>query len=199
MAILETPDLDALKAALKQDRLLSYARLRGGFPIPLAGATYWLALGVAGYRLDFATWAQAAFWGSGALFPLALFYATLFRNNFMKDKSAVNTVLIPTFISMLLFWAYVPAALTVAPEMVTLFLAVGMSAHWPVIGWSYGRTGIYTAHAVLRAVSGAWLWIAFPEHRLTWLPFSVAAIYLATVIVIYVDSGLVRARLLKRG
>lgn len=39
------------------------------------------------------------------------------------------------------------------------------------------------------------LWLLFPDERLTWLPFSVAMIYLATVGAILVDSARVRRRL----
>jgi len=189
-----TMTIEALRAELKADRLGSYARLRGGFPIPLAGATYWAVLGVAGYSLDLATWAQAAFFGTGAIFPLALLYARVFRNNFMKDKSAVGSVLIPAFISMLLFWAYIAVAAQTAPSMIPLILAVGMSVHWPVIGWAYGRTTIFSAHAIARAIIPTTLWFVYPDARLTLLPFSVAAIYLLTVFVIYIDSGFVRRR-----
>ena len=94
---------DELREAVKADRLASYARLRGGFPIPLAGATYWAVLGAAGYYLDLYGWTRVAFFGSGAIFPVALAYAAVFRNNFMKDKTATGSVLLPAFISMLLF------------------------------------------------------------------------------------------------
>lgn len=184
-----TSDLDALKTALKADRLGSYVRLRGGYPIPLAGAIYWGVLGVLGYRLDLGQWAFVAFLGSGAIFPLALLMAKVFNNPFMKDKTATGSVLLPAFISMLLFWPMIVAAAGTAPELVPLILAIGMSGHWPVIGWSYGRTSIYAAHAIVRAAVVLYLWTNFPEQRLTWLPLAVAAVYLTTVAAIYIDSG----------
>ena len=79
--------------------------------------------------------------------------------------------------------------------MISLILAVGMSIHWPVIGWSYGRTALYSAHAISRAVIPTALWLLFPDERLTWLPLSVSAIYLVTVVVILIDSASVRRRL----
>ena len=186
---------EELREALKQDRLASYVRLRGGFPIPLAGATYWIVLGIAGYQLTLPQWAQLAFFGSGAIFPLALLYAFLFRNNFMKDKTASGSVLVPALVSMLLFWAFIVVAVKEAPSMLSLILAVGMSIHWPVIGWSYGRTAIYSGHAVARAIIPTWIWFSYPEERLTLLPLSVSAIYLITVIIIFIDSAMVRNRM----
>ncbi|MEL6370378.1 MAG: hypothetical protein AAFR03_06640 [Pseudomonadota bacterium] len=187
--------VDELREAVKSDRLASYARLRGGFPIPLAGAIYWAVLGVAGHVLDLATWANLAFFGSGAIFPLALVLAAIFRNNFMKDKTSVGSVLLPAFISMLLFWAFIVAAAQEAPTLIPLILAVGMSIHWPVIGWSYGRTSLFSAHAIARAIIPTAIWLLYPDERLTWLPLSVSAIYLATVVAMIIDSGIVRRRL----
>ncbi|NHK28226.1 hypothetical protein FF098_009950 [Parvularcula flava] len=184
-----------LRAAVNAERLSAYARLRGGFPIPLAGATYWAVLGIAGYFLDLSTWSMIAFFGSGSIFPLALLYAKIFRNDFMKSRTAVGSVILPAMLSMLLFWAFIVVAAGEAPSMIPLILAVGMSIHWPVIGWSYGRTALFSAHAVLRAIVPTALWFLFPDERLTWLPLSVSAIYLATIVVIFVDSGRVKRSL----
>lgn len=190
-AILTTEEL---RAAVLQDRLASYARLRGGFPVPLAGATYWLVLGVAGYYLSLSAWSQLAFFGSGAIFPLALLYAAIFKNNFMKDRTATGSVLIPAFISMLLFWAFIVVAVDAATSMISLILAIGMSIHWPVIGWSYGRTTIYSSHAIARAIIPTAIWFVYPDERLTLLPLSVSVIYLITVVLILIDSQNVRRR-----
>ncbi|MEP6342308.1 MAG: hypothetical protein ABJ275_03260 [Maricaulaceae bacterium] len=176
-----------LKAEILHRRQASYIRLNGGFPIPLAGALYWLILGISGYYLNLANWAQLAFFGSGAIFPIALLFAKIFKNNFMKDKGIVDSVLLPTFISMLLFWPIMIAAVKTEPELVTIILAIGMSLHWPVIGWSYGRATLFSAHSIIRAVIVLYLWLAFPEARLTWLPFSVAIIYTLTVIALLFD------------
>ena len=113
----------------------------------------------------------------------------------MKDKSAVGDVLLPTFVSMLLFWAIMFMAVkTTAPELTVPILAIGMSLHWPVIGWSYGRTALFTAHALIRAVVVSSIWFTLPEHILTAIPFAVAVIYALTVIAIYIDVALTKSR-----
>ena len=180
-------DID-LKAEMLRRRRANYVRLNGGFPIPLAGAVYWLALGISGYVLDLSSWSQLAFFATGAIFPLALLLAKLFKNNFMKDKGIVDSVLIPTFIGMLLFWPIMIAAVKTEPQLIPLILAIGMSIHWPVIGWSYGRAAMFSAHSILRAIIVLYLWFAFPEARLTWLPFSVGIIYFLTVLAILIDT-----------
>ena len=183
-----------LKQRLLADRLASFVRLKGGYPVPLAGAVYWLALGLAGYRLPLQDWILIAFYASGLIFPIALLLSRLLRNPFMKDKSAAGDVLLPTFTSMLLFWPIAFAAFGAAPQLVPLILAIGMSQHWPVIGWSYGKTGLYTAHAVARAIGALAIWTLLPEGRLTLLPFFVCAVYLATVAAILMAARREAAR-----
>ena len=181
-----------LKADLLADRLAAYKRLRGGFPIPLAGALYWAALAWAGTRYALETWSAIAFIGSGLIFPLAILFAKLFRNPFMKDRTATGDVLVPAFIAMLLFWPMLVGVIQVAPEAAPLMLAIGMSLHWPVIGWSYGRTALFSAHAIVRAIVVLGIWIYLPEARLTLLPLAVCGIYLVTVLAILIDSARVK-------
>lgn len=184
-----------LKAELAKERLATYARLRGGFPIPMAGTVYWGALAWLGHVVDAGMWTFWAFVGSGSIFPLALLFAALFRNPFMKDRSAVSSVLVPAFLSMLLFWPMAVAAWWTNVQLVPLILAIGLSIHWPVIGWSYGRTGLFAAHSIVRAVIVFLIWQFLPDLRFTVLPAAVAVIYALTVVAIYVDSGSVKRRL----
>lgn len=181
-----------LKAALLADRLAAYKRLRGGFPIPLAGVVYWGMLAWLGTFLTVHSWCMIAFIGSGAIFPMALLFAAIFRNPFMKDKTATGDVLLPAFIAMLLFWPMIVAAFQVAPQLVPLILAIGMSLHWPVIGWGYGRTGLYSAHSIVRALVCLLIWLWLPEARFTLLPLAGAGVYLVTVLAILVDSARVK-------
>jgi hypothetical protein len=176
--------MEELKHRLHADRLASFVRLKGGYPVPLAGVVYWAALGMAGYHLEPNDWILAAFVGSGMIFPVALLLAKLLRNDFMKDKTATGDVLLPAFVSMLIFWPIAFAAYGTAPQLVPLVLAIGMSHHWPVIGWSYGKTGLYSAHAIVRAIGALLIWAWLPEGRFTLLPFFVAAVNVGTVIAI---------------
>lgn len=178
----------SLRDDLLRERLAIYGRLRGGYPIPLAGAVYWIAIGVLGFYLPPKQWTLWAFILSGSIFPLALLFAQIFGNKFMKDKSAVGDLLVPAFISMLLFWPLAFVAFGKYVEFVPLILAIGMSQHWPVIGWTYGRTALFSAHAIVRAVACTAIWIMVPADRFTFLPFCVALIYLLTVGALVVDS-----------
>jgi hypothetical protein len=183
-----------LESALLRERLAAFVRLKGGYPIPLAGAAYWLGLAALGYFMTGKAWVIWAFIGSGAIFPLALLFARIARVNFMQDKTAVGSVFFPAFVSMFLFWPMAIAAFWTEVDLAPLILAIGMSIHWPVIGWSYGRTAIYTGHALARAIAVFAVWIAWPQDRYTMIPLVVAAAYLITVAIILVDA----ARLSKR-
>jgi hypothetical protein len=179
-----------LKPALFADREAGFFRLRGGYPIPLAGATWWAILGTMGFFVHSrGLWIFLAFVTSGALFPLALLFARLFKVDIMHDKAASADVLFPAFASMLIFWPIAISAYWTYPQLVPLVLAIGMSIHWPVIGWMYARTAIYTTHAVVRAVACFILWNWLPSSRFTVLPYTVSAIYLMTVCAILVASS----------
>ena len=161
------PNMERLKAELTEHKLAQYIRLSGGAPIPLAGAVYWSILAWIGTFTDLQGWVAIALPLSGLIFPLALIFAKILKCNFMKDKSAVDSVLLPTFISMLLFWPMLfMAAKSSSPELIVPILAIGMSPHWPVIGWGYSRTALFTAHAVLRAVVVTYIWFTMPDLSL---------------------------------
>ena len=178
-----------LREALRRERLAAYHRLRGGYPVPLAGMLWWLGLAAAGFggvRLGW--WIPLAAVSSGLIFPMALGLARLTGCDFMKERIAVSDVLLPAFVAMLLFWPMAVAAWWTYPALFPLILAIGMSLHWPVIGWSYARTGLFTAHAVVRAVLSFGLWVWLPDGRLTLLPLAVALVYAVTVAAILIDT-----------
>ena len=188
-------DSVGLRRALLAEREASFFRLRGAYPIPLAGATWWAMLGAAGYVLHSrGQWIMLAFVTSGAIFPLAVLYARLFKNNFMRDKTAVMDLLWPGLTSMMLFWPIAISAFWTYPQLVPLVMAVGMSIFWPVVGWMYGHTALFTTHAVVRAVVCFVLWNWVPSSRFTLLPLSVTAIYLVTVGAIFVASSPARQK-----
>ena len=180
-----------LKSELLKERLGLYVRLRGGFTFPLAGAIYWGALAYLGTSLPLKTWIIVAFIGSGLIFPLAVVLSRIFRVNFLGEQSAVGDLMLPAFIGMLTFWPIAILAFWSAPELAAPTLAIGMAMHWPVVGWSYGRTALYSAHAIVRAIAVMAIWMLYPDQRLVLIPASVAVIYLATIVAILVDVPIV--------
>lgn len=187
-----------LESALKAGRLAAYAEARGGWPVPLAGATYWAGLALLGGRIDEANWSFIAAIMSGAIFPLAIFYAAIFRNPFMKVKVPDQGVVFMAMGAMLLFWPVAIAAMWNFNALTPLILAIGMSGHWPVFGWSYGRPGPFLFHVIVRAIAAFAIWHFLPEGRFTLLPAAIAGIYLVTVMLLFIDSGQVARRLTQK-
>ena len=185
-------DQDTLKALLLQDRLSAYIRLRGGFPLPVAGAVYWCFIGILGYFLPLNVWFPIALFSTGLIFPIALLCAKICKNNFMKDKQAAGSVVVPALIGMLVFWAMLVPAMQTAPQLAILILAIGMSIHWPVIGWSYGRTALFSAHLFARTFIVLSIWYLLPDARMTLLPLSVSLVYILTVAAILIDTSKLR-------
>jgi hypothetical protein len=169
-----------LAAALKAERQDRFLRLRGGLPVPLA------LYGYAG--ADLKHWCFIALVGSGLIFPLAVLISRIVRIDFMKDGGALAGVIAPAFIGMLLFFFIAISALWTAPQLFPLILAVGMAMHWPVLGWMYGRTLLYSAHAVGRSLAVFVIWNWLPAQRLTLLPLTVSIAYLLTIAVILVQT-----------
>jgi hypothetical protein len=178
-----------LAQALVEERNATFFRLRGGYPVPLAGAIWWAALSLLGYHARPHLWIFIAFATSGLVFPLAILLGRICRVNFMSDRSAISDLMFPTLIPMVLFWPVAFAAYPTAPALVPLIMAIGMSVAWPVMGWIYGRTALFTAHAIVRAIACYVLWNWFPSTRFTLLPLAVSLIYVATIIVTLIASA----------
>jgi hypothetical protein len=183
------PVTPTLSQAVYADREASFFRLRGGYPVPLAGAIWWAALGLLGFRVPVHLWILIAFASSGLIFPLAILLARILRNNFLSDRTCVADAQFPALVPMVLFWPIAFAAYPTQPALVPLILAIGLSVAWPVMGWLYGRTALFTTHALVRALVAFILWTWFPSTRFTWLPLSVAIIYLLTIAAVLVTSS----------
>ena len=139
---METIDL---RRAILAEREAAFYRLRGGYPIPLAGGVWWAMLGIGGFYVhNRMLWIFLAFALSGIIFPLALLFARITGIDFMKDRTPVSDVIFPAMGSMLLFWPMAFAAYSNYPQLVPLILAIGLSIMWPVVGWMYGRTALFS-------------------------------------------------------
>lgn len=171
---------------LSETRRSYFAATGGGASLPAAGALYWGCLAAAGLVLPTPQWILAAFVTSGLIYPLGLLLQKPFGSN-INARSPLTSLFMPAFVGMFLSWPVTIAAYPVAPEITPLALAIGMSIHWPVIGWAYGKTLLFTGHAVVRAVAVSAVWFLLPDERFTTLPLMVAVIYLATLAIILVE------------
>ena len=152
---------------------------RSGVSAPAAGAIYWLALGVAGFYLPPKSWCLLAFVTSGAIFPLAIALQRPLRAN-MFVKSALDSLTFPTLLPVMLCFGFTIPAFHIEPQLVPLGMSIGMTMHWPTIGWMYGKTRVFSTHAIVRVLSAVALWYALPDHRFSLVPLSTGVVYAAT-------------------
>ena len=176
--------LDPTSLVAEQRRLFLAAR--SGVSAPAAGAIYWLALGVAGFYLPERSWCLLAFVTSGAIFPLAIALQKPLKAN-MFVKSALDSLTFPTLLPVMLCFGFSIPAFHIEPELVPLGLTIGLTVHWPTIGWMYGRTRAFSSHAIIRVLSAVVLWYAFPDLRFSLIPLSTGFVYAATFLYLMYD------------
>jgi len=182
------------KADLLAERRRYFVEARGGLSLPVAGAVYWIVLGILGMSWSLESWIMAAAAGSGMIFPLGVLLQGVLKANFMKAKSPVGGVAMQAIIAINFLWPLHIAFIQNAPEYTVLSLAVAMTLHWLVIGWSYASKACYI-HAYARMVAVVAVFYLFPEHRLTLLPFTVAALYLLAALGIGLEVAWTRRRI----
>lgn len=178
------------KEELLRQRQQFLVKANGGIGFPAAGAMYWLALAIIGMSLSKGYWIMLAFYGSGIIFPLGILMGKVLKSNGMV-KSPLTSVLFPTLIAMLLHWAFNIVALQVDPEMVPITLGIGMSLHWPVIGWMY-NSKTCLGHAIIRAILVTVAWFLFPELRFTLIPMIIVGVYLLSIFGLKYEVGLAK-------
>jgi hypothetical protein len=149
----------------------------GGVALPVAGAVYWIVLAALGTRMEAADWAPMAAMLSGAIFPLGILLQKPLGSPFMKSKSPLSGVTMLAIIAINALWPIHFIVFGAAPHAAPLTLAIGMTLHWPIIGWTYGSR-VCQIHAAARILVVTALWFALPNGRLTVLPLAVAALYL---------------------
>ncbi len=156
-----------------------FIQTNGGIALPAAGFIYWFALGICGFFVSQNTWALIGFFTSGMIFPLGLLLSKLLKSNIMA-KGPLTSLVMPAMTAMFLSWGMIIPGYLADVSLTPLFIAIGMSLHWPVIGWMYGSKTCL-AHAISRVVLVTLIWFALPEYRFTLIPLLVSLIYLITI------------------
>ena len=185
-------NLSETRAVIDAERYRNYVAAGGGKALPVAGAIYWIVLAIAGLYLNDRLWCLLAFATSGLIFPLGLLLQRPTHSSAMS-KTAFGTLLFAALFSMLCFWGVTIPLFYTARDFVPLSLGIGMSLHWPVIGWMYGRTLLFSLHTAIRTAAVIALWYLSPDGRFTLIPLAIAGIYFLTALVIVFDVARLRA------
>ena len=174
--IKECPRTD-LKAIILNERRRYSAESGGGVSLPVAGAIYWAGLAIAGAYMDATNWAYAAAAFSGAIFPLGILLQGVFKSPFMKAKSPLSGVTTAAIVAINLLWPIHMIVIWTAPQAAPLTLAIGMSLHWPIIGWGYASK-VCMAHAIVRVAAVTAIFFLAPQYSLVGIPLVVSGLYL---------------------
>ncbi len=153
---------------LDLERSRYFKETNGGISLPAAGFIYWLILGISGSFLEAGTWALFGFFTSGLIFPLGLLLSKPLNSNLMV-KGPLSGLALHAMTSIFLSWPMIIIGYHTDVSLTPLFLAIGMSLHWPVIGWMYACKACLI-HAITRVSSVTILWFVLPEYRYTIIP-----------------------------
>lgn len=178
----------SFKEDLDAERRHFYARSGGGAALPLAGLIYWAVLAWAGTALPVPTWTLLAFVGSGMIFPLGLLLAKPTGSDPLA-KSVFGGATFAGLAGVMMCWPLIMLASGAEPTLAPIALAIAMSVHWPIIGWSYGRLGLFTAHSLIRVIGGTAVWWLYPDQRFVYVPLVVVAAYAFSLIGILATRG----------
>ena len=186
------------KNALLAERRRYFVAANGGISLPVAGAVYWTVLGLLAATEAVDDWGLAAAMMSGLIFLLGLLLQYPLKAKFMGVKSPVSGAAMWSIMSINFLWPLHFVVISLVPEAAPLTLAIGMTLHWPVIGWAYASRVCY-AHAIARIAVVTAIWYGFPEWRFTGLSFAVAGLYLLAACGMALEVAWTRRQLSRDG
>lgn len=181
---------------MKNDFDLRHLRLdatqRGKWNIGffIAGLIFWAFATYVGthFELDVAR----VYWlvGSFLIFPLAVSASHLVRADPFTKGNSLGELVGYTHMSVitltfpLVLWAFL-----FKPELMLLIMAIVYCVDFYVMTWAFD-TPLFGVHAAVRTIAVSVIWFAMPDWRFSILPATVAAFYLATIVL----SLILRAR-----
>jgi hypothetical protein len=160
---------------------------RNGYPVFLAGALYWLAMGALGLFLEGQTLALCYLFGVGGIFPLGLLFGKLLKADMISKNplGALSGIVggIQAF--------FLPIWIVIYMEHYELIpFAIGLLAgsHFLPYVWIY-RSRTYLFLTLAMAAAAFFLGYVFDGLAFSVLPFVMVAIYLATAAGLAAESG----------
>ncbi|MBP1930101.1 DUF7010 family protein [Ammoniphilus resinae] len=160
---------------LKQDLICDAQK---GYPIFLAGALYWLVMGVLGFYLEGKTLALWYLLGTSSIFPLGILISRLCKVNFLSKNplgtlggiiGGIQAFYLPLWIVIYMeHYEWIPMAIGL----------LGASHFLPYI-WIY-ESKTYLFFSITMALISVVLGYVFIETAFLLLPFSMTLVYLIT-------------------
>lgn len=151
-----------------------------------AGLMFWISAAYAGINFDLNV--ARTFWlvGSFLIFPLAVASSYLVRaepftrGNVLGELVGYTHMSVITLTFPLIIWAYL-----YKPELMLLMMAILYCVDFYVMTWAF-NTPLFGIHAAARTIAASVIWFAMPDWRFSVLPATIAAFYLATIVLSFI-------------
>lgn len=149
-----------------------------------AGAVFWIAATVIGVAVELSQARILWIVGTFLILPVAVLFSRLFGADPFTKGNPLGELVGYTHMSVVAMMApIVIGCAIVHPEALLLVMAIAYCLDFYVMSWAFGSR-VFGVHAAVRVVSVSLIWFAAPEWRVSVLPAWVAALYLATVLVL---------------
>jgi hypothetical protein len=172
--------LNALKADLITEG-------KKGYPFFLAGALYWLVMGILGFFIeDQKVLALCFLIGTGSIFPLAIAIGNLFKVNLLSKNplgvlggiiGGIQAFYIPVWVVL-----YIEQ-----PALVPMAIGILGASHFLPYLWIYGSKTYLVLTISMGVISFVFGYI-FIQQAFVLLPFLLTALYLITVIALLKET-----------
>lgn len=153
---------------------------------PLSGLIVWLIIGVSGILFPDRVTVWVLFIGTGSIVYLALFISKFTGENFLKKdkpKNVFDTLFFYTVAQAVLVYALAIPFFIIDYTSLPLTVGVLTGTMWLPFSWIVKHwVGLF--HAITRTAIVLLLWYVFPDHRFVAIPFAIAIIYIATMIIL---------------
>ncbi|MGB5316795.1 MAG: hypothetical protein WBN56_12405 [Robiginitalea sp.] len=154
---------------------------------PLSGLIIWTIIGCIGiFFSDFvAVW--SIFIGTGSIVYLGLFLSKFTGENFLdksKPKNEFDTLFLFSAAQAILVYSIAIPFFLIDYTSLPLSVGILTGLMWLPFSWIIKHwVGIF--HALTRTISVVALWYLLPEYRFVAIPFTIVAIYIVTLIILY--------------
>lgn len=179
---------------LKRD-MIDEARM--GYPLFVAGALYWLVMGILGFFIEGQTLALCYLLGLGSIFPMGILFSKLLKVNFLSKNplgtfggivGGMQALFLPLWVVI-----YIERY-----ELVPMSIGIMVAAHFLPYVWIY-KSKTYLFLTVAMALVSLVFGYIFIDKAFSLLPFLLMVLYVGTVIGLIVESGSHGKRLGKSG
>jgi hypothetical protein len=144
--------------------------------MPCAGAVVWLLIAASGMVLPANIMLYVLLFGSGAIFPLALAFATLLKERIISIDNPLAKLMGLSVAMVNVLWVVHLTVAFRAPEFLPLTVGIGLGLHWMVFSWIIQHP-LGIIHTLFRTCLVTAAWLTFPNHRYSAVGLAVFAAY----------------------